>query len=133
MEYIGRYAKDDRLEKLRKVLRTMQDSGINTSHTFINNKIATRTAKRLQPVRPAIVVLDCDDEDEDGEEDVADTANLAPEDFEGRDRIRIDLKGRPVSFGSNEGEVAGSQAARRLRGKIQRPRVEGAMVDQACG
>jgi hypothetical protein len=77
IEYIGHYAKDDCLEKLRKVLRLMRDSGINTSETFIDNTIATRTAKRRQS---AVIVLDFDDE----EEDVADTANLEPEDFEGR-------------------------------------------------
>jgi pentatricopeptide repeat protein len=48
MENIGRYAKDDRLEKLRKILRLMRDSGINTSETFIDNRIATRTDSEFE-------------------------------------------------------------------------------------
>jgi hypothetical protein len=49
MEYIGIYAKNDRLEILRQTLRKMKDSGINTSDEYIDERIATRAAKRVWP------------------------------------------------------------------------------------
>jgi hypothetical protein len=106
MEYTARYASDDRLEALREVLRQMRASGINTCDTFINKRIASRAAKRLQALvapklpsssanakrprlraatnvlqptaAPAVIDLDSDDDD------------VTPEDFEGHVRIRVD-------------------------------------------
>jgi hypothetical protein len=50
MEYIGKYAQDDRLEILRQTLRKMKtSSGINTSEELIDQRLATRAAKRLRP------------------------------------------------------------------------------------
>jgi hypothetical protein len=91
MEYVARYAQEDRLETLRGVLRQIKaECRISTSHTYIDKMIAARAAKRLQQQSAAatrsplpVITLD-EDDDEDGD--------LTPEDFEGHARIQVDKK-----------------------------------------
>jgi hypothetical protein len=73
MNYLGRWAQDDRLESLRSVLQQIeQEAGINVSETWIDKKLETlqtlRAAKQAQPIP------ECD----------------TPHDFEGNDRIHVD-------------------------------------------
>lgn len=85
------YAKDDRLEALRKVLREMRISGINTSDKFIDERIAARAAKRLQS---NVISLVSDDESDN---DAAQATNWTPEDLEGHDRLRVDKEAVSLS------------------------------------
>jgi hypothetical protein len=96
MEYVATYASDDRLEALRTVLREMRTSGINTSDKFIDERIAARAAKRSLP---GVISLVSDDEDDD---DSAQATDWTPEDFEGRDRIRVDLDAVRKSQGQSD-------------------------------
>lgn len=95
MEYIGTWAKNDRLEALRDVLREMQISGINTSDKFIDERIAARVTRSTQRSQKDVIVLDSDSEDEYNDATHGFTTRageiVTPEVFEGSERIYVDV------------------------------------------